>query len=112
VETDIDYINSRIGIQINTEKAVQLLSKMGLGAKAADEKKIIVSVPPTRSDILHACDAMEDVAIAYGYNNIVKTVPKAFTAGSSLPINKLSDQLRKELAFAGYTEVLPLILVR
>jgi phenylalanyl-tRNA synthetase beta chain len=27
-------------------------------------------VPPTRSDILHAVDVIEDVAIAYGYNNL------------------------------------------
>lgn len=31
-------------------------------------------VPPTRSDILHACDVVEDVAIAYGFNNIPKRV--------------------------------------
>jgi phenylalanyl-tRNA synthetase beta subunit len=31
-------------------------------------------VPPTRSDILHACDVVEDVAIAHGYNNIPKRV--------------------------------------
>jgi len=33
-----------------------------------------LQVPPTRSDILHACDVVEDVAIAHGYNNIPKRV--------------------------------------
>ena len=51
-----------------------------------------VTVPPTRHDILHACDIYEDVAIAYGYNNLVKTEPQTMTVGKQLPINKLSDQ--------------------
>lgn len=40
---------------------------------------IKVEVPPTRHDIIHACDIYEDVAIAYGYNNIVKTIPTTNT---------------------------------
>ena len=51
-----------------------------------------MTVPPTRHDILHACDIYEDVAIAYGYNNLVKTEPQTMTVGRQLPINKLSDQ--------------------
>lgn len=31
-------------------------------------KGIKVTVPPTRSDILHPVDVVEDVAIAYGFN--------------------------------------------
>lgn len=31
---------------------------------------------------------MEDVAIAYGYNNLVNTVPKTVTAGKELPLNQ------------------------
>ncbi len=29
--------------------------------------------------MLHACDIIEDVAIAYGYNNIVQTIPDVNT---------------------------------
>lgn len=36
----------------------------------ADGSTLQLLVPPTRSDILHACDVAEDVSIAYGYNNI------------------------------------------
>lgn len=31
---------------------------------------------------------MEDVAIAYGYNNLVKSVPKTVTVGRELPLNQ------------------------
>ena len=65
-----------------------------------------VSVPPTRADVIHAIDVAEDVAIAYGYNNIVKTIPKTNTIAAQFPINKLSDALRNEVASSGFCEVL------
>ena len=38
----------------------------------SDLETILVEIPPTRHDVLHACDIYEDVAIAHGYNNIQK----------------------------------------
>lgn len=55
---------------------------------------------------------MEDVAVAYGFNNLVETMPKASTIAAPFPLNKLSDLLRVECALAGFTEALPLILVK
>lgn len=40
---------------------------------------------PTKSDIIHACDIVEDVAIAHGYNNIAKVMP---------PTNTTAQQVR------------------
>lgn len=46
-----------------------LLHKMQLHAKKSVSKdeqvKFIVSVPPTRSDVLHACDVAEVLALAH-----------------------------------------------
>lgn len=132
---------------------------MELTARPDGEGKVEVTVPPLRSDILHECDivgecphtaphvcthapaltrfAAEDVAIAYGFNNITTRMPSAPTEGRQQPINKLcvsggaripcpsscspltlcspppppfhsSDLLRHEIAHAGYTEVLTL----
>ncbi|CAG8631145.1 9721_t:CDS:10, partial [Paraglomus occultum] len=108
----VDYINACIGISLTTPEIITLLNRMALDARQApdDNNEIIVDVPPTRADILHACDIMEDVAIAFGFNNIPKTFPDSSTVGRALPINKLSDLVRRELALAGFSEVLPLIL--
>lgn len=65
-----------------------------------------VGVPPTRSDVLHPCDIAEDVAIAFGYNNIAETMPAASTVGRELPLNQLTELLRVDVAAAGFTEVL------
>ena len=54
---------------------------------------------------------MEDVAIAYGYDNLKREVPNTLTYGKQQPLNKLSDQLRNEVAMAGFTEVLTFSLV-
>jgi phenylalanyl-tRNA synthetase beta chain len=54
---------------------------------------------------------MEDVAIAYGFNNLPHKFPKvSATIGQPLVINKLTDILRLEAAMAGWSEVMPLIL--
>ncbi|KAI3431573.1 hypothetical protein D9Q98_004623 [Chlorella vulgaris] len=107
MDVAVPYINSCIGLDLQADKIAQLLSKMQLSAAAApDGSSVVVQVPITRSDVLHACDVMEDVAIAYGYNNLVKTVPSTVTAGKELPLNQMCELLRGECAMAGFTEVL------
>ena len=69
-------INRKIGIEISGERMKTLLNKMGLTSELISQDQIKVRIPPTRSDILHVCDIIEDVAIGYGYNNIAKTIPK------------------------------------
>jgi phenylalanyl-tRNA synthetase beta chain len=77
-----------------------------------DTDTLDVTVPPTRSDILHECDIMEDAAIAYGFNNLPDVFPATSTVAQPLAVSKLSDIIRHEWAYAGWVEVLPLILVR
>lgn len=110
---EISYINSCLGLQLDAEEICKLLTKMSLSAKPSPKDKNIldVSVPITRSDILHQCDIMEDAAIGYGYNNLKKTFPAdSYTIAEALPINKISDIARREVAMCGWTEVMPLIL--
>jgi phenylalanyl-tRNA synthetase beta chain len=104
----VAFCNSLIGIQLEAQKMKELCNKVQLGPAALLENDTIleVTVPPTRSDILHPVDIAEDVGIAYGYNNIVKRVPQTCTVGSEFPLNQYGDLLRDEISRAGYTEVL------
>lgn len=53
---NVDYVNSAIGIQVTAEAMIGYLKKMSMGATLAENgKDLLVMVPPTRSDILHAC---------------------------------------------------------
>jgi phenylalanyl-tRNA synthetase beta chain len=61
-----DYIRSLVGSPLDNPSICALLERMQLEAKQGPgENEISVLVPPTRSDIFHACDVAEDVAIAY-----------------------------------------------
>lgn len=101
-------INGTIGIDISPEEICRLCNKMQLGpSKYIPEKGLVeVTVPPTRSDILHPVDVIEDVAIAFGFNNIPLKVPSTNCSGAPLPINLFSDLIRSEIAQAGYMEML------
>ena len=112
-EVEVDYVNSCCGLEAKPQQICDWLTKMCYTAKPSskDANIIEVSVPPTRADVLHQCDIMEDVAIAYGFNRLPRTQPnKASTIAQPLMINKLGDIVRMESAMAGWSEVMPLIL--
>lgn len=112
-DVEIDYLNSCTGLNESTENLCKLLAKMSYTCKLSEKDSNIleVSIPPTRADVLHQCDIMEDLAVCYGYNNLPRTAPtRSATVGAPLPVNKLSDIIRTESAMAGWSEVLPLSL--
>jgi len=112
MDVEVDYLNGLTGLKESPESICKLLSKMAYKAEpSADPKYVTVTVPPTRADVLHPCDVMEDLAIAYGFNSLPRSTPnKSVTIGKPLMINKLSDIVRHESAMAGWAEVMPLIL--
>lgn len=106
----VDKINKYIGINSTADELANMLSRMYLQSSVVNKNEIAVEIPPTRHDIIHAADIYEDAAIAFGYNNIIKTIPNVNTTGSTFPLNKLSEQLRFDLAQAGLTEALTFTL--
>ncbi|KAJ4936088.1 hypothetical protein JOQ06_017612 [Pogonophryne albipinna] len=67
-----DFVNRKVGINESTETIARLRLRSEVTG-VGDE--IEVEIPPTRSDVIHACDIMEDAAMAYGFNNIPYTTP-------------------------------------
>lgn len=106
----VSEVNGVIGIDISAEEMVEKCEKMQLHpteiVETAEGKAIRVTVPCTRSDVLHAVDIIEDVAIAYGYNNIKQAVAGTNTVGKPLAINQFTDLMRQEVGRAGYIEML------
>ncbi|XP_030874628.1 phenylalanine--tRNA ligase beta subunit [Leptonychotes weddellii] len=106
-----DLINKKVGIRETPENIAKLLTRMCLKSEViGDGNQIEIEIPPTRADIIHACDIVEDAAIAYGYNNIQMTLPKTYTIANQFPLNKLTELLRHDMAAAGFTEVLTFAL--
>ncbi|KAI9862731.1 MAG: phenylalanine--tRNA ligase subunit beta [Trichoglossum hirsutum] len=110
---EVSYINACCGLSLSADEICELLKRMSFNAKPSKSSQDLVDVrvPITRADVLHQCDIMEDVAIAYGFNNLKRTFPgKSGTIGQPLMVNKLTDIVRMEVAMAGWSEVMPLIL--
>jgi len=60
--------------------------------------------------VIHACDIIEDVAIAYGYNNVSRTPPTTSCIAEQFGLNKLTDLLRGGITAASFTECLTFAL--
>ncbi|CAF3482917.1 unnamed protein product [Adineta steineri] len=106
----VKKMNQRIGIQVDVKTAATLLNRMSLQTEILDSDTLRVNIPVTRSDILHFCDIVEDCAIAYGFNNINKTVPKTSCIGNQFELNRVSDLIRHSVAESGFTEALTFTL--
>eukprot|EP00891_Asterochloris_glomerata_P001424 jgi/Astpho2/1424/e_gw1.00025.19.1_t len=107
LDVPVRQVNGVVGTSLDAATIARLLSKMQLSATASqDGQEVHCNVPVTRSDVLHACDVVEDVAIAYGYNQLQEAVPQTVTSGRELPLNQLVELLRGECAAAGFSEVL------
>ncbi|KAI4202842.1 MAG: hypothetical protein LQ350_002340 [Teloschistes chrysophthalmus] len=112
-QAEVSYINKCCGLSLSPSDICALLKRMSHSASPSRSSAdlIDVHVPPTRADVLHQADIMEDVAIAYGFNKLPRSFPsKSGTVAQPLMINKLSDIVRLEAAMAGWSEVMPLIL--
>jgi len=69
-------VNSLLGLELNEKEIKKLLEEMG-----HNYNKGVVETAPWRTDILHEVDLIEDVAIAYGYENFVPEIPEITTIG-------------------------------
>jgi phenylalanyl-tRNA synthetase beta chain len=90
MKLDLNYVNKILGFNIEKEKVIKLLEKMGHGYSKGK-----VLIPCYRADILHQIDLIEDIAIAYGYENIPEEIPNVATIGkesnNAIFIKKISE---------------------
>jgi len=80
MKINLQNVNKLLGLQLKEKNLKNLLEKMGY-----NYKKGTVEVPAWRVDVLHEVDLIEDVAIAYGYDNFVPEIPKVSTIGQENP---------------------------
>lgn len=105
MEVDLKIVNGMLGLRLTSSEAIGLLSRMGYDAFASGEK-IEVMVPAYRTDILHPVDIVEDVAIAYGYNDFKPEMPRMSTDGKLLDIEKTCNRASTTLVGFGFQEIL------
>ena len=106
---DFDRCRSLIGAELSTKETVSCLKRMRFGAHDMGQN-CSVTVPCYRTDIRHEHDLIEDVAIAYGYNNLKPRKLEAFTIGAILPAERKKQQVREALAAMGFLETISIML--
>ncbi|MCS7097296.1 MAG: phenylalanine--tRNA ligase subunit beta [Candidatus Methanomethylicia archaeon] len=112
MNVNVEEFNRLIGLSIDVHEAKSLLMRMGyiIDKVNMNEKLIVTKIPPYRVDILHHVDIIEDMAIAYGYDNILPELPKLMTIGKPSPIEILENKIRELMIGMGFQEVITFTL--
>ena len=101
----LNYINKLIGINVTADEVSDLALKVMLEVSDVSGDEITFLIPPFRCDIWHDSDIADDIARAYGYNNIVPTLPKIATVGSTLEISDFAERLGNTMVNFGFLEL-------
>lgn len=104
-EIDIDFVKKWIGINIKVEECEKLLKRMCYTVHGVKGNKIKVGVPPFRSDVWHDVDIADDIARAYGYNNITPNSLKVSSSGKHLSKSLKREKVSENLVGLGFIEL-------
>ncbi|MEM2921057.1 MAG: phenylalanine--tRNA ligase subunit beta [Candidatus Bathyarchaeia archaeon] len=94
-----------LGMNLEAACVVELLHRARYGA-VNRLCGIEVEIPCYRIDIMHSLDVVEDVIIAYGFNNIPPLWPKIPTKGGITRLEELSNVIREIMVGLQFQEIL------
>jgi phenylalanyl-tRNA synthetase beta chain len=106
MDLSVEYVDKILGLQLTGKRIAELLLTAGFGVENVSEKTAAVLVPCYRIDVMHPVDMVEDVAIAYGYNNIEPLWRELPTTGRVRPEQRLLDVARELMVGLGFQEIL------
>jgi phenylalanyl-tRNA synthetase beta chain len=102
----VEYTNRLLGLKLSVKQISDLLLTAGLEVEKVSGDCVSVLVPCYRVDVMHQVDIIEDVAVAYGYNNIEPTWRELPTTGRAKPDQRYIDVARELMVGLGYQETL------
>ena len=100
MKISLQNTNKLLGLELKEKQVKEFLERMGHNYNKGE-----VSVPAWRIDILHEVDLIEDVAIAYGYENFVPEIPNVSTIGEEDKREIMKRKIAEMLAGLGLLEV-------
>jgi len=100
MKIDINYVNKILGLELKENEIRNLLERMGF---AYNNKEVLI--PSYRTDILHQIDLVEDIAIAYGYENFKEEIPKLMTVGEEDKFEIFKNKVSEILVGLGLLEI-------
>ena len=105
MKVDLEYVNKLLGLDLKEKELKTLFGRMGY---SYNHKKVLI--PAYRSDILHPIDLVEDLAIAYGYENFKPEIPNISTMGEEDSLEVFKGDLREILIGLGLLETSSFII--
>jgi len=99
MKIDLDYVNKILGTNLGDKELKENLEKMGYGYEKGE-----VLIPAYRADILHQVDLIEDIAIAFGYENFEEIIPNVATTGQANSFEQFKEKVTNILVGLGYLE--------
>ncbi len=102
MKISLENTNKLLGLNFTEKELKKLIEKMGHDYNIKDKS---VEIPAWRTDILHEVDLIEDVAIAYGYENFVPEIPEISTIGEENKIAVIKKKISEILSGLGMIEV-------
>lgn len=100
MQVDTRFVNRLLGLDLKEQDVKKLLERMGYGYANG-----VALVPAYRADILHPIDLVEDIAIAYGYENFEGRLPAVATIGKESDAEILKRIVANILIGMGLLEV-------
>jgi len=95
---DVNYVNKMLGLKLLEKDIKPLLEKTGLSYS----KEALI--PAYRADIIHPIDIVEDIAIAYGYDQFKEEIPSISTIGKEDDTEILKRKIAEILAGLSFLE--------
>ncbi len=104
------YVNKLLGLNLTAYEMIEYLQSMGYEAVEVSKGNLQVVIPCYRTDIMHAMDLVEDIAIAYGYDKFEPEIPDISTIGEENELETFSRTIRNSMVGYGLQEVVTFML--
>ncbi|MCD6140258.1 MAG: phenylalanine--tRNA ligase subunit beta [Thermococcus sp.] len=104
-EVDLNYIKRLAGVELTDKDIKDLLERMMYEVDFVD-RRAKLRYPAFRNDIMHSRDVLEDVLIAYGYNNIEPEEPELAVQGGGDDFVDFENAIRDLMVGFGLQEVM------
>ena len=110
IEVPKEEITNVLGLDLNSKEITNLARKKRLSIAEEKANSYVFEYSSYRADIMHAVDIIEELAIAYGYENFKPLAVEIPSTGATLPERNFLETLREACIGLGLQEVLTFIL--
>ena len=106
VSLRVSRTNAILGTSLSTQQVVSYLKLLNLKPVARSKETIKFEIPTYRYDLEEEIDLIEEIARAYGYDNIETKTRTTVDFSKPLHTKFIQDELRDYLIGAGFNEML------